>query len=288
MQVTSNDTVKADLEKVRILQQRAKLARPAEARQFALILAERLQEDHIPVKLKTVSILDTLLDIGTEDFLEAVRAVCHSAVKQALWFGEQDTSMTNPGRPAAMIRAKAQSIDVKLSVRRAAAMSPIARSSILRGAFMMADAEAQAENEDMTCVSLVMSWMQMSDSEQEEWRAAHGTSARWEMIRQHMNLLDFDYELFMQPWPSKFSPNLKALTALLMSAEIGGGMSCDERDLRHQTVAEAVASSCGEVQNRVCIRKGTNTSRSTEWNSRSSSAWCGHTLEWATEPAEAH
>lgn len=244
MQVTTNDTVKPDLEKVRILHQRAKLARPAEARQFALVLAERLQEDHIPVKLKTVSILDTLLDIGTEDFMEAARAVCHRAVKEALWFGEQDTSIANPGRPAALIRAKAQSIDVKLTVRRAAAMSPIARSSILRGAFMMADSAPPNENEDIDLyLILVMSWMEMSDSEQREWRAAHGTSARWELIRQHMNLLDFDQALFMHDLAKQIFTELKGVDgAAGVSRRLAFSMSCDERDLRHQTVAEAVAS----------------------------------------------
>lgn len=244
MQVTSNDTVRADLEKVRILQQRAKIARPAEARQFALVLAARLQEDHIPVKLKTVSILDTLLEIGTVDLMEAVRAVCHSSVKDALWFGQQDASMANPGRPAAMIREKAQSIDLKLSVRRGAAMSPIARSSILRGAFMMADAEQQNENEDIDLyLSLVMSWMEMSDSEQEEWRAAHGTSARWELIRQHMNVLDFDHELFMHDLCKQIFTELKGVDgAAGVARRLAFSMSCDEQDLRHQTVAEAVAS----------------------------------------------
>jgi hypothetical protein len=244
MQVTTNDTVKADMEKVRILQQMAKKARPAEARQFALALAERLQEDAIPVKLKVVSILDTLLDIGTEDLMEAVRAVCHTAVKEALWYGAQDTTMANPGRPAAMIRAKAQSIDVKLSVQPVAVMSPIARSSILRGAFMMADTEPQSENEDIDLyLSLVMSWMEMGDAEQDEWRTANGTSARWELIKQHMDLFDFDEALFVHDLAKQVFTELKGADgAAGVARRLAFSMSCKERDLRHQTVAEAIAS----------------------------------------------
>ena len=245
MQVTTNDTKRADTEKVRILQKRAHIARPSEAREFALGLSERLQDEAIPVKLKVMILLDTLLDLGTEEFMEAVRLMCHSAVKDALWFGQLvEEGGVNPGRPAQMIRQKAEAIDVKLRGQPIVAMSPIPRSSILRGTFMMADAAPPNEVEDIDLyLSLVMSWLDMTDTEAENWRAANGTSARWEMLKSHMDIFDYDEALFKHDLAKQIFSELRgALGAPDVSRRLAFTISCKERELRHQTIAEVVAS----------------------------------------------
>ena len=244
--LTSDDKQRSPPEDVKIVNIRCAHARNREARTAALVLKERLQlESPNPfVKLKAIVLLDTLFDTGTEDFRESARLLCHEQVKDDMWYGQQDASNPqNPGKAAQMIRAKAESLDGKLRSKPSAHLSPIPRSTILRPTFLMADTVPR-ENEDIDLyLGLVLSWMGMTESEQQEWRAAHGTAARWEMIKTHAAEFDFDEALFKHDLAQQILAELGDATEGAKEAahRLAFTMTCKEHELRHQTVAEAVA-----------------------------------------------
>ena len=129
-QCTSDDTEDTWEKTAGPLRQLAQLAKTAgqeEAVGLAKCLSERLSEPIIPVKLKSLQLVDKLLKVGSQSLHVAISEQCSLAVKQSAAFRERDPAALvdgrDPDRPAEMIRAVAVNL-LKLISMLAMAANP--------------------------------------------------------------------------------------------------------------------------------------------------------------------
>ena len=106
--VSTADTQKGPPETLAGLARLAMTADEAMSKHLCAALAERLAMDEIPVKVKILHLLATLLGKGSPSFKQAAASACLALAEEACRFDKEDPE--HGAKPAEMIRASAQKV----------------------------------------------------------------------------------------------------------------------------------------------------------------------------------
>lgn len=235
----------SDLQAKELLAAHSAVSDQASARTIAKQLLERLKLDINVVTLKSLRLLESLLkrakQAGAGELHMAANTVCRAKVAELRFFGRQDPEgcPDNPGKPAALIKACAiRCFDLLSEPIPHAHDSPVARSSILRGTFMVADEQQETSDSDIDLfVGLVMEGLGMTEEAAAEMCSSMDITAKWDMIKAHADTVDFDKALFKRDLKNQILSELDQSSADPGAAHdvarrLAFCITCDELELR--------------------------------------------------------